>query len=134
MKNIGLILVLITLVFSSCKSLDDVRTKNRENLIHLEQGMSKQEVLDLMGTETQKTYAGDFTMPTGKINNPYRVEMYNADSSTFEILFYYTDVKSTDDAITDDELTPIVLRDNSLVGFGWSFWEGQIQKYEIRVR
>jgi hypothetical protein len=34
--------------------------------------------------------------------------MYKAGGHTFELLFYYTGIKKTDGAITDDELTPIV--------------------------
>jgi len=36
------------------------------------------------------------------------------------LLFYYTDLKAADNAITDDELTPVVLMDNKVVGWGWT--------------
>jgi len=134
-KKLSVPIIVLILLISAicCTSLDDIRTKNRENLMSLNQGMTKQEVLNVMGTQTQKTY-DDLGNPTGKINNPYRIEMYDADNSNWEILYYYTDRKSADGAITNDELTPIVIRDGKLSGFGWSYWEGQIEKYEIRVR
>ena len=60
--------------------------------------------------------------------------MYRTDDSVFELLLYYTDIKKADGAITDDELTPIVLKDGRVDGWGWSYWNNVIQKYEIRVR
>ena len=45
-----------------------------------------------------------------------------------------TDVKRVDGAITDDELTPLVFDDGKLIGWGSSFLEVNIQKYEIRIR
>ena len=37
------------------------------------------------------------------------------------MLFYYTDVRTKDDKITDDELTPVVLREGKVVGIGYPF-------------
>jgi len=81
-----------------------------------------------MGTETIKSEEGD------KITNPYRTEMHRNGKDVFEVLLYYTDVKKTDGAITDDELTPIVLLNGQVDGWGWSYWENLVQKYELRVR
>jgi len=81
-----------------------------------------------MGTQTIMSEDG------GQINNPYRSEMYKSGGHVFEILFYYTDMKRADGAITDDELTPLVMMDGKLDGWGWSYWNGLIQKYEFRVR
>lgn len=74
-------------------------------------------------------------LPRGtEITNPWRVEMYEAGGSIWEILFYYTDVKRSDGAITDDELTPLVLKDGELDGWGWSYLTDVAAKYEIRLR
>lgn len=126
-RNI-LILVLTSILLSGCVSLSQIRADNREKLLNLSAGSSKQEVLEIMGTETRR--AKDGTVVT----NPHRTEMYRAKGSVFELLLYYTDVQKADGAITDDELTPIVIKDGKVDGWGWSYWNEVVQKYEIRVR
>ncbi len=63
-----------------------------------------------------------------------------------EIIFYYTDFKRPERAsriwtpsaeglaIQDDELTPIVLEDDTVVGWGWAFLERNVERYEIEIR
>lgn len=95
--------------------------------MHLSPGMSKGDVLNTMGTETITTTADTIT-------NPYRTELYRAGGHVFELLLYYTDIKARDGAITDDELTPLIIKDGKLDGWGWSYWDDVVSKYEIRVR
>ena len=94
----------------------------------LSPGISKQEVLTAMGTKKITSEYGQI------INNPYRTELYRHQGHAFELLLYYTDLKRRDGAITDDELTPLVILDGKLDGWGWSYWDGLVQKYELRVR
>lgn len=133
-RNMIFSLVLMTLF--GCATLDSVRAHNREKLLLLSPGMTKSEVLQVMGTETVTTYVDVIASSyiTTAITNPYRSELYRSAGHVFEILLYYTDKKKADDAITDDELTPIIIMDGKLDGWGWSYWDSLIQKYEIRVR
>jgi hypothetical protein len=62
------------------------------------------------------------------------MEMYKSQGHVFELLLYYTDIKRRDGAITDDELTPLVILDGKLDGWGWSYWQDIVQKFEIRMR
>ena len=136
LKEITLTLI-ICLGLTGCASLNTVRTTNRENLIKLNIGMMKQKVMEIMGTERKITYqfAGILTPFTAHaINNPYRSEVLQGKDKTFEVLYYYTDIKKRDGAITDDELLPIVFDENKLIGWGWSFLQDNINKYEIRIR
>lgn len=111
-----------------CASLESIRAQNREHLIRLSPGMTKSDVLQVMGTKTISDFYSD------TITNPYRTELYRSAGHTFEVLLYYTDIKKADGAITDDELTPIVLLDGKLDGWGWLYWENLVRKYELRVR
>ena len=122
-----ILVILIGVLLTGCASLDAIRSQNRQSLMSLSAGMSKAEVLTVMGTKT-------INSENGQINNPYRTEMYRSQGHTFELLFYYTDLKRRDGAITDDELTPLVIMDGKLDGWGWSYWNGLIQKYELRIR
>lgn len=121
--------ILLILFLTSCASLDVIRSNNRQNLIKLSPGLSKSEVLTLMGTK--KVTSDDGTV----ITNPYRNETAKTDNGQMcEILFYYTDIKREDGAITDDELTPLVFMDGKLTGWGWSYLGDNIKKYQISVR
>ena len=132
MRGKGLLaafLLVLVVMISGCTRLDTIRVMNRENLMKLSIGITKQEVLDIMGTETFSTSSGR------SINNPYRNEvLYGKNGKVLEVLYYYTDIKRTDDGITDDELTPLVFDGGKLIGWGWGFLEVNIQKYEIRIR
>lgn len=116
---------------------EQARTQNREKLVRLSVGMSKAEVLQIMGTKTMvlETHTVTFGPEVKRINNPYRVEAIKGeDGETYELLFYYTDRKKADGVITDDELTPLVIKDDKLIGWGWTFVNDDIKKYQIDIR
>lgn len=111
------------LALTGCVTLSQARAGNRARLNDLSPGMSREAVVEVMGPS-----------PTREITNPYRTESYSAQGKRFDVLYYYTDIKKRDDAITDDELTPLVLVDGRLDGWGWGYWNSVVQKYEIRIR
>jgi hypothetical protein len=125
--NKTLILAAAMVSLAACASMDQVRAHNRSQLMKLSPGMTRGEVLAVMGQET-------VNVDGEKVTNPYRNESYRAGDQSFEILFYYTDLKARDGAITDDELTPLVLKDGVLDGWGWSYLHDVAAKYEIRLR
>ena len=100
--------------------------------------IEKQEAIKMMGTDTATDWLFVGVAYGGKkkwiINNPYRSEILQGKDGTLEVIYYYTDVKSADDAITDDELTPLIFKNDILLGWGQSFLNDSIQRYEIRVR
>jgi len=120
----SLVILASLTVLAGCSGLSQVRADNRENLNRLSAGMSKQEVLDTMGTETIETQGSVIT-------NPYRTEMHRSDGRVVEVLLYYTDIQRKDGAITDNELTPLVLVDGKLDGWGWSHWSDVRMRYGI---
>ena len=112
------------LILAGCSGLSQVRADNRERLNTLSAGMSKQEILDTMGTETIEAQGSVIT-------NPYRTEMHRFDGHVVEVLLYYTDIQRKDGAITDNELTPLVLIDGELDGWGWSHRDDVRMRYGI---
>jgi hypothetical protein len=135
MKRVLLIVSIMCVFLCGCATSAGVRATNREKMNKLSMGMSKNDVLDTMGTKTIRTYASwTGTGPGEIITNPYRSEILKGKDKTFEVLYYYTDIKKSDGAITDDELTPFVFEDDILIGWGWSFLQDNMQKYEIRIR
>jgi len=99
--------------------------------------MTKTKVIQIMG---ESTCENSFTNPIGQkwifesATNPYRNEILQSKENTFEILYYLTDIQKDDNAITDDELTPLVFDGGVLIGWGRSFLNEKIQKYELRIR
>ena len=89
--------------------------------------MSKNDVLKTMGTRTKYTIEL-------RVTNPWRTETLKGKDGKFhEELFYYTDIKKRDGAITDDELTPIVLKDGKVIGWGWGFLNDNVTKYQYQI-
>lgn len=92
---------------------------NRQNLKKLQVGMSKQEVITIMGEKS----AGSATSGDG----------------TLKILYYRTNIKSDGKGITSaeafaaeikDQLTPVVFENGRLTGWGWRFVGSNIDKHD----
>lgn len=114
-------------------NLNDVRSFNRSNLIKIEIGMSKPEVIQSMGgIRTFQTYTSTEFLVRKRgdiINNPFNRDIkVDKNGKTIEILWYYTDTKKSDNAINKDELTPIILEENKVIGMGWSFYKDYIER------
>jgi hypothetical protein len=133
-----------TLILIACGStsgrFEKFRAQNRASLLRLHRGMPRDSVLAIMGVgsvEISNKWEVGLVNPRRRdwtLTNPHRTETLSGPADTLEVLFYYTDVKRSDDAITDDELTPLVIKDGRLIGWGYSFLDDSVQKYEIRIR
>ena len=123
MKKLGIQVLILFIILGCASTVEQLRTKNRENLLRLSLGMTKFDVLQIMGTETIES-----------VNNPYRVETPKGkDGALYEVLFYNTDKKKKGDLITDSELTPLVFKDNALVGWGWAFLSEVVPNYQYQI-
>jgi len=107
-------------VFGCAQGFEQVQSENRAKLFRLEPGQTRQQVLEEMGTEPQKYNKGVFRSD-GVVPNPYDSETHVKGGGEIEILYYATNVKNNDGVITNDELTPLVLVDGILVGWGWTY-------------
>ena len=108
--------------------LEQLRDANKRNLQRVSVGNTRFEVESIMGTE--RAGGGLPEVAFGRVQylqakNPMREETVRGrDGADYLVLFYYTDVYTKDDRITDDELTPVVLRGGKVVGIGHSFLDG----------
>jgi hypothetical protein len=128
-KKILLIVILIQSLLVSCgPTLEMIQSTNRSNLNKISLGMTKSEVLNIMGTKTISSFEGSI------INSPYRSETTTHNGINYEIHFFYTDTKKSDNSITDDELTPVVYLNGKVVGYGWSYLKENIKKYQLDIR
>lgn len=89
---------------------------NRENMLRLNIGMTKGEVISIMGT----TYRGDL----GTVqSNPYKRETVpSRDGRLYDVFYYWTDGSGRP--------TPLAFNNERLAGIGWAF----IEQYGLRVQ
>jgi len=138
-------LFVMAILMSGCASLghlDKLSAENRQNILSLNIGMSKQEALRIMGNNTATDKYANWEKVTA--GNPYKSEILQGENKTFEVIYYLTESKhqkvvdsfgwSQADPVTDDELTPLIFDDGTLIGWGRSFLNENINKYEVRVR
>ncbi len=100
-----------------------IRTENRLNISKLTLGMTKAQVLELMGDKSARASFGKNAVT---VTNPFRSEVRQVDGQTYEILYYYTHQDQRDwptkrFKILERELTPIVLKDDKVIGWGAEF-------------
>ena len=123
MFKVPLILCVFVLFLSGCRSVNCLRLDNRSNMMNLTAGMSKSEVTKIMGTECVSAFhhtgKGRPSLPAAC--NPYKTETQTVDGKVYEVLYYVTDQMKDDGAITDDELTPLYLHNDKLIGWGRDF-------------
>lgn len=137
-----------------CTSAINFREENRQSLRELHVGMDRSEVLEVMGVGEHRQFTGSETrgpvgtgrdtmgvmsvqIPVGGnapiLYDPHRSEIYESEDSTWEVLYYYTHVTRDDGLVTEDELTPIVLRDGIVTGWGWTHWAAQNSRHGLEA-
>jgi len=129
---------------SVTQSAGGFRAENRSNLERLTTGMSRSQVISIMGTQSAPRPMGTETsgqarterdtmgvtqvqILTGSsapaLYNPMRTGTYETSQHTWEVLFYYARLVEDDGMVSEDELEPVVLRDGFLAGVGWEYWK-----------
>jgi uncharacterized protein DUF3192 len=137
-KVLTLFFALLALTLAACSTLmvdplEQLREANKRNLQRVVLGHTRMEVESIMGDA--RAGGGLPEVVFGRVQylaakNPMREEhIVGADGAEYDVLFYYTDLKERDDKITDDELTPVVLRDGKVAGIGYRFLGGRVPKY-----
>ena len=129
-KLLGIIVLVLIFCNNSISDTvftpQQVRTLNKEKLNELEIGMNENVVLMIMGSKTIKIESAPFT-----IENPFKTEIYSNDIDVYKILYFYTDLVKRDGFITDEELTPIIFKNNKLIGWGRDVWKKIIETKEF---
>lgn len=111
--NIGMaILAVIALTISGCATPQMRMDRNNDNLLRLDMGMTKEQVMAIMGKPD--------------LNEAYQ-SLYGR---SVVIFFYYTQRKWADGNTTKDECTPVVFENGKLVGWGDEFYK---RKMEVDV-
>lgn len=65
-----------------------------------------------------------------QVNNPYRTETVYCQDKVAKVLWYYSAVKRDNDRIDQDELTPVLIVDDRVAGWGQRFYEQYCKKVQ----
>ena len=80
--------------------------------------MTRTEVIQIMLDDVQ------LLQMTGQVKNPYATRfVQDTDGELLEVMYYYTGMKKPDDQVSNDELVPIILKEDAVVGWGWEYLE-----------
>lgn len=113
--SLGAAALLVTLV-----ACGDARLKG------LSAGISSDSTLKVMGTSV--TGADSFS-------NVHERAKYFSKGQSLDVFFY---TRGGDEAagtdVPDDKLTPIVIQDGKLAGWGWRFWDSVRTSHQIQRR
>jgi len=127
---------------AALQSAGGFREANQTNIARLTAGMSREQVLSIMGSQslprplgtegsgqprTERDSMGVTQVQiTGSnapsLYNPMRTGTYEVGEHTWEVLFYYARLVEDDGIVSDDELEPVVLKNGFLAGLGWVYW------------
>ena len=134
----GLLVILLASALGACSALlmdplEQLRAANKRNLERVAVGHTRLEVESIMGKDGAG--GGLPEVVFGRVQylratNPMREEAVRGDDGAeYTVMFYYTDLRTKDDKITDDELTPVVLRDGKVVGIGYEYLGARARRY-----
>lgn len=125
-------LIIMFLFWEGCASLDIEESvpqkfflsekKVLTNVSRVREDMSYQEVQALMGDEILTGYQKDpltNQFEPMKLKNPYRIEILQRSGQLYNIVYYFTKIKNSDGIISDEELTPLIFKNNQLMAQGW---------------
>ena len=124
-------------LLSGCVTYDDfdymryqsLAQHNRSNLISLEPGMTKKEVLDLMGTRTG--------YHSKLINNPLAVSLFSIKEDNITIIYYFTKNPNNSYEVWNlgfHHMTPLVLLNGKLIGWGEESLRRAQDKYDLTIK
>jgi hypothetical protein len=107
------LIVVFSILFVGCASKSPISVaETRSNLNKIELGMSKAEVVSLMG-------------------EPFQREMFlNSKGEAIEVLLYQTKFVGMAISPNDNSLMPVVFKNKKLIGWGRNFYD-TTKKYQI---
>ena len=89
----------------------EMLARNQEAISRLALGMSKDDVITIMGTYSAQT-------KNGFLLNPMKAESFTVGADVYETLLYATSPHSWFAAVNDSQATPVVLKNGKVVGWG----------------
>lgn len=114
--------ILLIFAISGCQGYAGIRADNRASLMRLDLGMTKDQVLKVMGAQG-----------FGDVSNPFKREVIpGKNGEIYDVLYYYTEEIAEKD--WESGVTPVVLNDGKVVGWGWRYLDDADIKKTITIK
>jgi hypothetical protein len=81
-------------------------------------GMPRDSVLQIMGTGAVAATGAD----TARVVNGFRAQRYLLNGNEVEVLWYQETPGGVNDVFTQEGMTPVVLANDTLAGWGWKYY------------
>jgi len=104
----------------------DTTDNTLTNIRYVYIGMTQKEVETIMGNyltighQIEDTLTNNFKPIT--LNAPYRKEVLKRRKKTYDVHYYFTQIRKTDGLIAEDELMPLIFEKDILIGKGHDFF------------
>ena len=128
LRGVTVGLLIASAILSGCFSAmglrdgSEVTLRNNARIMTLQRGMTPEQVIEHIGPSSNSG-----------IPNPFRSEMHPAGDTIFRAFFFYSGTGLVS-SIPNSDLTPVVFKDESLEGWGWSYWERIAKQHNISIR
>lgn len=66
-------------------------------------------------------------------NEPHRTESYQTAGKFWEVMLYARGNEAAEDSVAWKKLSPVVMADGKVVGFGWDYWRKEAETLNIPV-
>lgn len=117
MRVACLMVAAAALLVGCASTISEFAHQNRGNLLKLSIGMSKNQVVEIMGS-------GSAVTPDGPVSNPFKVEAFqDRGGATYEIYYYVTEPNRRFQPLRIRQATPLVFKDGILAGWGNDFFQ-----------
>jgi len=100
-----------------------VTEKSLTNIAKVKVGMPTETVEVVMGKDLVVGYSVNSEYDGGyepiKEVQPYKTEIVTADERTYRCDYYITKIFKADGMVSEEELTPVIFRNDRVTGIGW---------------
>lgn len=93
-------------------SYDSLLTENQVNILKLSPGLTRQQVIDTMGTSQARVKSNLY------VTNPYKNDFFTIDKDSYEVIYYLTQRYHAFTNIRESQATPVVFKNGLVVGLG----------------
>lgn len=94
-------------------SYETLLAENQVNILKLTPGLTKQQVIDTMGTSQAKVKSNLY------VTNPYKNDFFTIDKDNYEVIYFLTQRYHAFSKIKESQATPVVIKNGQVVGLGF---------------
>jgi hypothetical protein len=114
----ALLSVALVLIAVACAGESDAVGASKLDAV--EEGMPKDSVLPIIGTGPLTPIKAPDVL---RLVNGYRTQIYLVNGVNYQVIYYREALGSLEDSISRAVETPILLKNDTVMGWGWNYYE-----------